>query len=435
MRYPPPPAKLFVRNRARLRRSLPKGALVLVQANDVMPTNADGTLGFKQNADLLWLSGIDQEETILVLFPDAPNPRHREILFVRETSERIAIWEGQKLTQEETTQRSGIATVMWTKDFEGLLPDLLFQAQSVYLTTNEHPRAARGVQTRNDRFIQRLRQEYPLHRLERLAPLLHPLRYVKDKAEVDLITEACRITGHGFERVLEFLRPGVGEWEIEAELVHEFTRRRSRGFAYPPIIGAGANGCALHYVDNHSVCQDGEMVLLDVAAEWSGWTSDLTRTVPVNGRFTPRQRAVYNAVLRVLRGIERYLRPGRQPQDVQRRTVELMEKELIGLGLIKAAEARKQGPDKPLVKKYFMHGVGHPLGLDVHDVYVPGAPIQAGAVYTIEPGIYIREENLAVRLEDTYWVGPKRNVNLMAHIPIEAADIEARMARARKARR
>ena len=432
MRYDPVDPKLFVRNRAKLRRKLPPGALVLVHANDVMPTNADGSMGFKQNADLLWLSGIDQEQTILVLFPDAPSAKHREILFVRETSEHIAIWEGDKLTKEQAKERSGIATVMWTKDFEGLLPILLFQAQSIFLSSNEHGRADRSVQTRNDRFIQRMRSEYPLHRLERLSPLLHELRYIKDPVEVKAITHACSITGKGIERLFGFLKPGVGEWEVEAELVHEFTRHRSRGFAYPPIIGAGANACVLHYVENQAVCQDGELVLLDVAAEWACWYSDLTRTLPVNGKFTPRQRDVYNAVLRVLKGIEKYLRPGRTAEEIQNRTVELTEKELIGLGLIDAKEAKKQGPDKPLVKKYFMHGVGHPIGLDVHDVFVSGAKVKAGSVYTIEPGIYIREEKLAVRLENTYWIGPTKNVNLMAGIPIEVKDIEARMAKRKR---
>lgn len=428
MRYDPVDAQLFVRNRARLRKQLPKGALVIVHANDNMPTNADGTMGFKQNTDLFWLCGIDQEETILCLFPDAPNPRHREILLVRETSELISIWEGEKLTKEQAKARSGVDNVMWTSEFEKLLPTLMFQASSVFLSTNEHNRADRSVQTRNDRFVHRVRAEYPLHRLERLSPLVTELRYIKDKVEVDAIARACGITGKGFNRLLGFVKPGVGEWEVEAELVHEFVRHRSRGFAYPPIIGAGANACVLHYVENKKVCEDGELLLLDVAAEWACWQSDLTRTIPVNGRFTPRQRDVYNAVLRVLKGIEAYLRPGRTPEEVQTRTVELTEKELIKLGLIDAKAAKKQGKDKALVKKYFMHGVGHPIGLDVHDVYPYGSKIKAGTVYTIEPGIYIREEKMAVRLENTYLIGAKKNVNLMADIPIEAADIERLMA-------
>jgi Xaa-Pro aminopeptidase len=430
MRYTPLDSKLFVRNRARLRAKLPPGSMVIVHANDVMPTNADGTLGFKQNSDLLWLTGIDQEETVLVMFPDAPSPRHREILFVRETSELISIWEGEKLTKEQATERSGITTVMWTKDFDRMLRTVALQAKSLYLTTNEHGRAEFPVETRNDRFIARVKHEFPLHRLERLAPLMHELRYVKDQIEIAAIRKACSITKLGFERLLRTVRPGMGEWEVEAELAHEFIRNRSN-FAYPPIIGSGINACVLHYVDNKVTCKDGDMLLLDVAAQWANWNSDLTRTIPVNGKFTKRQRDVYNAVLRVLKGMDQFLRPGRTPEEFQKHSVDLAEKELIKLGLIDAKAAKKQSADKPLVKKYYMHGVGHPIGIDVHDVFTPGTRIKAGSVYTIEPGIYIREEKLAVRLENCYLVGAKKNENMMADIPIEADDIEAAMKKRR----
>ena len=429
MRHEPIPQELFIRNRERLQAMLKPRSIVIVLANDVMPTNADGTLGFKQNSDLLHLCGIDQEETALILMPDAVDPKEREILFVRETNEHIAIWEGAKLDAGQAREASGIARVEWSHAFEGFLHRMIPQADHIYLTTNEHLRASTVVQTRNDRFIRDCQARYPLHRYERLAPLMHRLRMIKDPVEIGLISKACDITGEGFRRLLGFIRPGVGEWEIEAELLHEFVRRGSRGFAYPPIIGSGANACVLHYVDNDKRCRDGDMVLLDVAAEYGGWNSDLTRTVPVNGRFTKRQRDVYDAVLRVFRGANAILRPGNTPLEYQKQVIELMEGELVGLGLIDAAAARDQGPDKPLVKRYFMHGTSHHLGLDVHDVAPPHEPFAEGMVFTIEPGIYIREEGLGVRLENDVLIGRDGNTDLMASIPIEADEIEELMNR------
>lgn len=283
------------------------------------------------------------------------------------------------------------------------------------------------VETRNARFIKDCQARYPLHRYERLAPLLHRLRMTKDREELKMLQRACDITEAGFRRTLGFIRPGVGEWEIEAELLHEFVRRGSRGFAYTPIIGAGKNACVLHYVENDTVCQDGEMVLMDVAAEYAGWASDLTRTVPVNGKFTKRQRQVYDAVLRVFHGANGILRPGNTPMEYQKQVIELMERELVGLGLFTAKEARAQGADKAFVKKYFMHGTSHHLGLDVHDVSPPHQPFAEGMVFTIEPGIYIREEALGVRLENDLLIGKDKNFDLMGKIPIEAEEIEALM--------
>lgn len=424
MRYEPIPAELFIRNREKLRGLLRPGSIVIVHSNDVLPTNADGTMGFRQNSDLYYLTGVDQEETVLVLMPDAIEPREREILFVRETSEHIAVWEGEKLTKERAREVSGIARVEWSHTFESFLHRLLPQVERVYLATNEHLRASTVVETRNARFIKDCQARYPLHRYERLAPLMHRLRMIKDAEEIRLIRKACGITEAGFRRVLGFIKPGVGEWEIEAELLHEFVRRGSRGFAYAPIIGSGANACVLHYVENHKVCQDGEMVLLDVAAECRGWNSDLTRTVPVNGRFTRRQRQVYDAVLRVFRGCDKLLRPGNSPLEYQKQVVEMMEGELVNLGLFSAREAKEQGSDKPLVKKYFMHGTSHHLGLDVHDVCPPHEPFAEGMVFTIEPGIYLREEKLGVRLENDVLIGRDANHDLMAGIPITADEIE-----------
>lgn len=424
MRYEPISPGLFTRNRDNLRKLVKPNSLVIVYSNDIYPTNADGTLPFHQNNDLFYLTGVDQEESILLLMPDSPDTNEREIVFVKETSEHIAIWEGEKLTKEKAREVTGIERVEWSHTSEGFLHRMMPQVEHVYLATNEHLRASVVVETRNARFIKDCQARYPLHRYERLAPLMHRLRMIKDAEEIRMIQKACDITGAGFQRLLGFIRPGVGEWEIEAELLHEFIRRKSRGFAYAPIIGSGKNACVLHYVVNDQICRDGELVLLDVAAEYAGWNSDLTRTVPVNGRFTKRQRDVYDAVLRVFRGANELLRPGTTPMDYQRQVIEIMERELVNLGLFTAKQAREQGPDKPLVKKYFMHGTSHHLGLDVHDVCPPHQTFAEGMVLTIEPGIYIREEAIGVRIENDVLIGRDGNIDLMADIPIEAAEIE-----------
>lgn len=431
MRYEPIDQQLFIRNRGNLRGLLKPNSIVIVHSNDIYPTNADGTMAFKQNSDLFHLTGIDQEESVLVLLPDAVDAKEREILFVRETNEHIAVWEGDKLTKEQAKAVSGIERVEWVHNFESFLHRMVPQADHIYLVTNEHLRASVVVETRNARFIKECQARYPLHRYERLAPLMHRLRITKDPVEVQMIQKACDITEAGFRRLLGFIKPGVGEWEIEAELLHEFVRRGSRGFAYSPIIGSGKNACVLHYVENDKVCKDGEVVLLDVAAEYAGWNSDLTRSVPVNGKFTPRQRQVYDAVLRVFHGANAILRPGNTQLEYQKQVVELMEKELVDLGLFTAKEAKEQGPDKALVKKYFMHGTSHHLGLDVHDVNPPHEPFAEGMVFTIEPGIYIREEGLGIRLENDVLIAKDRNIDLMANIPIEADEIEALMAAGR----
>ena len=425
MRYDKIDTELFVGNREKLRSLLKPNSIVIVHANDIMPTNADGVMPFIQNTDLFYLSGVNQEDTVVVLFPDAYEEKDREILFVKETSELIAIWEGEKLTKEAATDVSGIQHVEWSNTFEQHLHRLVPQADNIYLATNEHLRAATVVETKNDRFIQQCQKQYPLHQFQRLAPLMHQLRIFKHEIELQMLQKAIDITEAGFRRVLKFLRPGVGEWEVEAEYLHEFVRQRSRGFAYPPIVGSGKNACVLHYVENNCVCEDGELLLMDVAAEWANWNADMTRTVPINGRFTDRQRDVYNAVLRVFRGACDILRPGMTPDDWRKQTVDLMEVELIGLGLIDADEAKTQDPaDKVLVKKYFMHGVGHHLGLDVHDVHPPHQPVAEGMVFTVEPGIYIREENMGIRLENDIYIGKDQNIDLFENIPIEAEEIE-----------
>jgi len=429
MRYQPLPAELFTENRQRLRAMLPPRSLVILHANDVLPTNADGSIGFVQNSDLFHLSGIDQEETILMLFPDAQDPKLREMLFVRETNETIAVWEGEKLTKAQATDRSGIERVHWLTDFELHFRQLMCQADQVFLNSNEHPRATIPTETREMRFTQRCQREYPLHDYRRLAQLMHPLRVIKSPHEITALNEAVRITSDGFDRLLKFVKPGVHEFEIEAELSHEFLRQRARGFAYTPIIATGGNACVLHYITNHCQCQDGELLLLDVAANYGNYNADLTRTIPVNGKYTPRQRQVYDAVLRVFRACCKMLRPGVIIREYQEKVGLLMQEELLGLGLITQADIDQQDPEKPAYKKYFPHGTSHPLGIDVHDVGHMWEPVQVGMVFTVEPGIYIREENLGVRLENDIIIGEHENIDLMAHIPIEADEIEALMKR------
>ena len=428
MRHHPIQSALFSENRQRLRALLPAGGMTIVNANDIPPTNADGTLTGVPNSDLFYLSGVEQEESLLVIFPDAHDEKHREILFLRETSEHIAIWEGHKLTKPEARKASGIEHVMWLQDFPTIHRILMCQADTVFLNSNEHARAGIQVQTRDARFIQDTQAAFPLHRYERLARLMHQLRPVKSKSEVDLIREACGITRDGFLRVLLFVKPGVNECEIEAEFAHEFIRRRAR-FSYNPIIASGKNSNVLHYLENDKICRKGDVLLLDVGAAYANYAADMTRTIPVSGKFSKRQKEIYAAVLRVMRGCTAALVPGILPRDWQKHAEHLMEEELLQLGLLKPKDIKKQDPDRPALKKYFMHGVGHPLGLDVHDVAVTGQPIQAGWVMTVEPGLYIPEEGFGIRLENDILVTQDAPIDLMADIPIEAAEIEELMKR------
>jgi len=426
MRYRPIDSQLFVTNRANLARLMLPNSLAVVNSNDILPTNADGTLALRQNSDLFYLTGVDQEESILLFYPDASEENVREILFVRETSDLLATWEGHKLTKAEACEFSGIKRVEWLSEFRPLFHRLVCECDHVYLNTNEHKRAVIEVETRDARFIRDTQRRYPLHDYQRLATLMHRLRVVKSSLEVDLIRQACAITKAGFVRVCRFVRPGVLETEIEAEYAHEFIRR-SGNFAYWPIIAAGKNACVLHYIQNDQPCRKGDLLLLDVAASYANYNSDLTRTIPISGRFTRRQRQVYDAVLRVLRAVSQAARPGKLPREWQKEAEAFMEKELVDLGLLKPSEIRKQDPEKPALKKYFMHGVGHPLGLDVHDVGLTTEPIQQGWVLTVEPGIYLPQEGFAVRLENNILIQEDTNIDLMEDIPIEAHDIEALM--------
>lgn len=427
MKYSAIDNKLFIENRKRFAASLKPNSIALFTSNDIMPTNADGSMGFVQNSDLFYLSGVDQEDTILVIFPDAKNGAHREVLFVKETSELIAIWEGAKLNVEQAQNVSGIKTVMWNSGFEQFLNGIIFQAEHIYLNSNEHTRRYINTETAEMRFNKNIMSKFPLHKVERSAPIMHKLRAIKSSYEVDLIQQACNITEKGFRRLLKFVKPGVMEYQIEAELVHEFVSNRSRGFAYGPIIASGHNACVLHYTDNNKECKAGDVILLDVAAEYGNYASDLTRCLPVSGKFTPRQKEVYNAVLRVMKAATSMLTVGNLIPEYHKAVGSLMEKELVDLKLITMDDIKKQNPEWPAYKKYFMHGTSHFLGLDVHDVGDFNRKLEAGMVFTCEPGIYIPEENLGIRLENDILVTEKGPDDLMKNIPLEAEAIEALM--------
>ncbi len=419
--------ELFVQNRANFCRQMQPNALALFNANDIMPTNSDGTMAFRQNSDLFYLTGVDQEESILILYPEAAEEKYREILFLKETNEEIAIWEGDKLSKEQAKAVSGIETIYWLSEFHTVFNILMGYCSAAYLNTNEHSRAVVEVETRDARFIKWCLAKYPLHSYHRAAPIMQNLRAVKSAEEVALIQQACDITEKGFRRILSFVRPEVMEYEIEAEYLHEFVRNRSRGFAYSPIIASGFNACVLHYIDNALPCKAGDLLLMDVGAEYANYAADMTRTIPVSGWFTPRQKAVYNAVLRVMKQATEMLQIGNVWDEYHTAVGEVMTKELVDLNLLSMNEVNAQPKDKPAYKKYFMHGTSHHLGLDVHDLGDKYRRFLAGMVFTCEPGIYIREENIGIRLENDILITKSGNEDLMKNIPIEAEEIEELM--------
>ncbi|RAV29547.1 aminopeptidase P family protein [Sinomicrobium soli] len=428
MKYHPIDPALFVKNRAKFTAKMKPGSIAVFNSNDIYPIGADSTMPFEQARDLFYLSGADQEETILLLFPDAIEPKHREILFVRETNEHIAIWEGAKLTKEKGYEVSGIKTVYWLKDFEKIFFGLMTEADTVYFNTNEHYRQSVETQTREDRFIKWCKEKFPAHKWEKSNPILQNIRGTKEPREIALIGQACKITGKGFRRVLEFVKPGVWEYEIEAEYMHEFLRNRSRGFAYTPIVGSGFSACVLHYIENNQQCKDGDMLLMDVGAEYANYASDMTRTIPVNGRFTARQKEVYSAVLRVKKEATKMLVPGTLWGEYHQEVGKIMTSELLGLGLLDKADVQNENPDWPAYKKYFMHGTSHHMGLDTHDYGPLKTPMQANMVFTVEPGIYLPGENMGIRLEDDVVIQEQGEpLNLMQDIPLEIEEIEEYM--------
>jgi len=424
MRYSPIDNRLFIENRQKFAAKLKPNSIAVLNSSDIMPTSADGIRSFIQNTDIFYLSGTDQEESILVIFPDAGEEKHKEILFVKETDEKITVWEGPKYSKEEATAISEIQTVYWTGEFEKVFRPLVFEADRIYLNSNEHLRADVTVETRDARFLKWCKKLYPLHKYERLAPIMHELRAVKSDIEIDLIKRACKITENTFRRLLGFIRPGVWEFDIEAEIYHEFLTNRSRGPAYIPVIASGPNACILHYVQNNRQCIDGDLLLIDFGAEYANYSSDLTRTIPVNGKFTQRQKDVYNAVLRVQKAAIQLLRPGNTLEEYNKEVGHLMENELIGLGVLDAEKVKNQNQDSPLYKKYFMHGTSHHLGLDVHDFGNKYRKFEEGMVFTCEPGIYIKEESIGIRLENDILLSKDGPVDLTRDIPIETEEIE-----------
>lgn len=425
MKYLPIDKSLFIDNRHRFIQHMDTNSLAVFNSNDIYPISGDSTMPFEQHRDIFHLSGVDQEESILVLFPDAFDPKHREILFLRETNDHIAVWEGEKLDKSKAFDTSGISTVYWLSEFESVFKQLMAQADKIYFNQNEHLRANTEVETREDRFIKKCLTSYPAHQVRKSAPIMHKIRSVKHSLEIELMQKACDITESAFRRVLSFVKPGVTEYEIEAEIMHEFIRNRSKGFAYTPIIASGSNACVLHYIENNKVCNDGDVILMDWAAEYANYASDMTRCIPVNGRFSKRQKDVYNAVLNVKKKAEKLLTPGAFLQDYHKQVGLYMQDELLGLGLIDKTDIKNQDPNWPAYKKYFMHGTSHFIGLDTHDVGLWTDKIKPGMVFTCEPGIYIPEENLGIRIEDDLVVQGKGDpFNLMRNIPIEVEEIE-----------
>jgi len=425
MKYHPINNQLFIKNRAKFTSQMKPKSIAIFNSNDTFTTGADSTLPFKQNSDLLYLSGADQEESILLLFPDALDKNNREILFLTETSDLIAIWYGAKYSKEEATKVSGIKTIYWLSEFKKVFYDLMTEAETIYFNTNEHYRQSVEIETREDRFIKKCKADFPAHKWEKSAQIMLQIRGVKEPEEVELMQTACEITNKGFRRILPFVKPGIMEYEIEAEFMHEFLRNRSKGFAYTPIIGSGYSACVLHYIENNKECKNGDMLLLDVGAEYANYSSDMTRTIPVNGKFSDRQKAVYNAVLRVKNEATKMLVPGILWAEYHKEVGKIMTSELLGLGLIDKTDVKNENPDWPAYKKYFMHGTSHHLGLDTHDYGALKTPMKAGMVFTVEPGIYIPEEKMGIRIEDDVVI-QKTGVpfNLMRNIPIEVEEIE-----------
>lgn len=428
MKYLPIDSSLFINNRKNFTAKMKPSSLAVFNSNDIYPISADSTMPFQQHRDIFYLSGVDQEESILVLFPDCPKEKHREILFLKETNAHIAIWEGEKLTKEKAFETSGIKTVYWLQDMEKIMFELMTQCDTVYINTNEHYRANVETETREDRYTKWLKEKYPAHSVAKSAPFLQRLRSVKSQIEINLIQQACNITEKGFRRILNFVKPDVWEYEIEAELMHEFLLNRSKGFAYTPIIASGNNANVLHYIENNKQCKAGDLILFDTAAEYANYSSDLSRTIPVSGKYSVRQKAVYNAVLRVKNEATKLLTPGTIWADYHLEVGKIMTSELLGLGLLDKADIQNENPDWPAYKKYFMHGTSHHMGLDTHDYGILTEPMQANMVFTVEPGIYIPEEGFGIRLEDDVVIQKSGEpFNLMRNIPIEAEEIEALM--------
>lgn len=428
MKYHKIDSQLFVKNRKKFTAKMKPSSLAVFNSNDIYPISADSTMPFEQHRDIFYLCGVDQEESILVLFPDCPKEKHREILFLKETNAHIAVWEGEKLTKDKALETSGIKTVYWLQDLEKVLFEIMTQCDTIYINTNEHYRANVETETREDRFTKWLKAKYPAHAVAKSNPILQHLRSVKETIEIDLIQQACNITEKGFRRILNFVKPNVWEFNIEAEFMHEFLNNRSKGFAYTPIVASGNNANVLHYIENNQQCKAGDLILMDIGAEYANYSSDMTRTIPVSGKFADRQKTVYNAVLRVKNEATKMLIPGTLWEDYHVEVGKIMTSELLNLGLIDKADVQNEDPNSPAYKKYFMHGTSHHMGLDTHDYGILTEPMQANMVYTVEPGIYIPNEGFGIRIEDDVVIQPQGEpFNLMKNIPIEVDEIESLM--------
>lgn len=427
MRYSPINSKLFQQNRATFASKMKSNSMAIFFSNDEMPKKGDQFFPFQQSPDFFYLTGISQEKSILVLFPDCPIPEYKELLFLLKTDKRIAIWQGHKYSQEEATETSGVKTVKWLDEQEFTMNQLMTYADHVYLNQYEYPKYSSEVESRERRLNNQLKAKFPQHQYLRSAPILYAQRLIKSDIEIELIKKACEITNKAFRRALKYVKPGVMEYHIQAEIEHEFTMNSASGNAYAPIIASGVNSCVLHYVENDKKCEEGDLLLFDFGAEYAEYAADMSRTIPINGRFNERQKAVYEAVLRTLKSLTEMMTVGTPLNTLDKASKKLIEKELIGLGLFTAKEVLTQDPDKPLYLKYFMHGVNHHLGLDVHDVGDRQIPLTEGMVLTCEPGIYIKEEKIGIRLENDILITQEGPVNLMADIPIEVDEIERLM--------
>jgi Xaa-Pro aminopeptidase len=427
VRYDAINPELFIKNRSNLSNQLKKNSLAIFHSNDEMLRNGDCFFPFRQNSDLFYLSGIDQEQSILLLFPDCPNPSYREILFVLKTSEKIKIWEGSKYSKKQATKISGIKTVFWLENFENIFKLLTNGVENIYVNQNEHDRVKSEVDSRNIRFTRKLKNQLPAHNFERVTPIITSLREIKSSFEIDIVKEACKITEKGLLRVLDFIRPDVWEYEIEAEVTHEFIVNKSNGHAYNPIFASGQNACILHYINNNQQCKNGDLILMDFGAEYANYASDLTRTIPVNGRFSKRQKEVYDSIRSVMVRAIDMMNVGTLLDEFNKEIGKLIESELIQLGLLSRLEIKKQDSDNPLYKKYFPHGTAHFLGMDVHDVGNRYSPFKSGMVLTCEPGIYIPEEGIGIRIENDILISKDGPIDLMSSIPIETEEIEELM--------
>ena len=427
MKHLPINNRLFTENRKKFIKAMDPQSIAIFNSNDELPTNGDALHPFKQNSDLYWLTGIQQEDTMLVLAPFHPDPKMREMLVLVRPNELKEKWDGHRLRREEAQAISGIQTIVWLDSLDGILQPMIHLADTIYLNTNENDRKANLVPVRDYRFAEEMRRRYPLHQYKRAAKIMRELRAIKSALEVDVIQQAINITEKTFRRLLGFIRPGVMEYEIEAEIYHEFLRNRSAGPAYGSIIASGDRARTLHYVSNNQECKDGELLLMDFGAEYGGYNADLTRTVPVNGKFTKRQKEVYNACLHLHDYAKSLMKPGISILDYTDKVGEEATKQFIKLGLLKKEDVKNEDPENRAYRKYLYHGISHHLGLDVHDLGTRTEPIRAGMVFTVEPGIYIEEEQMGIRIENNVWITKTGNKDLMANIPIKAEEIERLM--------